>query len=119
VFSVRVAEKEQGGQWSFAVGAQMANSHVGPLGAKPLPVKDFFWVFWCLQSAYSATLLRVNRCRSPSIWQQMQGQKWAGTRRYGVPADAISVPADSASEDLQFRYLVSRAPMRRRSIVVV
>ena len=23
--------------------------------------------------------------------------KWAGTRRYGVPADAISVPADSAS----------------------
>ena len=45
MFSVRVAEKEQGGQWSFAVGAQMANSDVGPLGAKPRPVKDFIWVF--------------------------------------------------------------------------
>jgi len=28
------------------------------------------------------------------------GVKWAGTRRYGVPADAISVPADSASVPL-------------------
>ena len=44
-----------------------------------------------------------------------------GGTDYGVPADAISVPADSASEIVKFtiRYLVSRAPMRRRSIVVV
>ena len=28
--------------------------------------------------------------------------KWAGTRRYGVPADAISVPADSAAAVVKF-----------------
>ena len=50
MFSVRVAEKEQGGQWSFAVGAQMANSDVGPLGAKPRPVKDFFLGFFGVSS---------------------------------------------------------------------
>ena len=38
----------------------------------------------------------------------MQGKKWAGTRRYGVPADAISVPADSASEIVKFKILIPR-----------
>jgi len=39
-----------------------------------------------------------------------QGQKWAGTRRYGVPADAdaISVPADSASEIVKFSISITR-----------
>jgi len=37
-----------------------------------------------------------------------QGQKWAGTRRYGVPADAISVPADSASEIVKFTISIPR-----------
>jgi len=37
-----------------------------------------------------------------------QGQKWAGTRRYGVPADAISVPADSASEIVKFTISMPR-----------
>ena len=35
---------------------------------------------------------------------------WAGTRRYGVPADAISVPADrpSASEIVKFTISIPR-----------
>jgi len=37
-----------------------------------------------------------------------QGKKWAGTRRYGVPADAISVPADSASEIVKFTISIPR-----------
>jgi len=31
-----------------------------------------------------------------------------GTRRYGVPADAISVPADSASEIVKFTISIPR-----------
>ena len=39
----------------------------------------------------------------------LQGYKWAGTRRYyGVPADAISVPADSASEIVKFTISIPR-----------
>ena len=30
-------------------------------------------LLWGPQSAYSATLLRVNSCRSPSVWQQEGG----------------------------------------------
>jgi len=37
-----------------------------------------------------------------------------GTRRYGVPADAISVPADSASEIVKFTISIA---MRRRSML--
>jgi len=33
---------------------------------------------------------------------------WAGTRRYGVPADAISVPADAASEIEKFTISIPR-----------
>ena len=36
------------------------------------------------------------------------GVKWAGTRRYGVPADAISVPVDSASEIVKFTISIPR-----------
>ena len=36
------------------------------------------------------------------------GVKWPGTRRYGVPTDAISVPADSASEIVKFTILIPR-----------
>jgi len=32
----------------------------------------------------------------------------AGTRRYGVPADAISVPADSASKIVKFTISIPR-----------
>jgi len=58
------------------LGPKMANSEVGPLGrgfgkARLVNGCRTFLFFWCLQSGYSATLLRVNRCRSPSIWQQM------------------------------------------------
>jgi len=35
-------------------------------------------------------------------------KKWTGTRRYGVPADAISVPADSASEIVKFTISIPR-----------
>jgi len=35
-------------------------------------------------------------------------KKWAGTRRYGVPADDISVPADSASEIVKFTISIPR-----------
>ena len=37
-----------------------------------------------------------------------RGLKWAGTRRYGVPADAISVPADSAHEIVKFTISIPR-----------
>jgi len=44
-------------------------------------------------------------------------------RRYGVPADAISVPADSASEIVKFTVSISRESCTNaksnRSIVVV
>jgi len=36
------------------------------------------------------------------------GVKVGGTRRYGVPADAISVPADSASEIVKFTLSIPR-----------
>ena len=36
------------------------------------------------------------------------GVKWAGTRRYGVPADDIRVPADSASEIVKFTISIPR-----------
>jgi len=38
----------------------------------------------------------------------IQGKKWAGTRRYGVPADAMSVPADGASEIVKFTISIPR-----------
>ena len=38
--------------------------------------------------------------------------------KYGVPADAVSVPADSASEIVKFTISIPRES-RRRSIVVV
>ena len=41
------------------------------------------------------------------IWSS-QGQKWAGTRQYEVPADAISVPADSAAAIVKFTILIPR-----------
>jgi len=34
--------------------------------------------------------------------------KWAGTSRYGEPADAISVPADGASEIVKFTTSIPR-----------
>jgi len=37
-----------------------------------------------------------------------QGQKWTGTRRYGVPADAISMPADSAAAIVEFTISIPR-----------
>ena len=44
---------------------------------------------------------------SASVTRQ-QGLKWAGTGRYGVPADAISMPADSASEIVKFTISTPR-----------
>ena len=44
---------------------------------------------------------------SDKVWSG-QGQKWAGTRRYGVPADAISVPADSAAAVVKFTISIPR-----------
>jgi len=41
-------------------------------GAESQPLNDFA-VLWGLQEAYSAMLLVVNSCRSPSIWQQLRG----------------------------------------------
>ena len=38
-------------------------------GAEPQSLSDFP-VLWGLQTVHSATLLRENSCRSPSIWQQ-------------------------------------------------
>ena len=45
---------------------------------------------------------------SPFPLPFLQGYQWAGTRRYGVPADAISVPTDSASEIVKFTISITR-----------
>ena len=47
-------------------------------------------------------------CLVPGMVWYGTGVKWAGTRRYGVPADAISVPADSASEIVKFTISIPR-----------
>ena len=43
---------------------------------------------------------------SPSNDVLVGGAQWAGTGQYGVPADAISVPTDSASEIVKFTILI-------------
>jgi len=52
-------------------GGGLGSAISSPAGSGRSPGRSaIFPVCWRLQAAYSASLLRVNRCRSPSIWQQ-------------------------------------------------
>ena len=71
LFSVRVAETEQGGHWvkgSLASKDQRVIAGMESLG-RGQPAERFACTVRS-PGTYSAMLLRGNSCRSPSIWQQ-------------------------------------------------
>jgi len=71
LFSVRVAETEQGGDWvkgSLASKDQRVIAGMESLG-RGQPAERFACTVRS-PGTYSAMLLRGNSCRSPSIWQQ-------------------------------------------------
>ena len=64
--------------------------------------------FWhCQGHEETSNTIRMCRLRAATLTMR-PGVKWAGTGRYGVPADAISVPADSASEIVKFTISIPR-----------